>query len=858
MFWHVLAASLGMMVTVLGAENNKNAASSSASLYCTDPDTSPNKLSSNTFHKICPSSSSSKTLSQPMCGDGSPFSFMYTSPSPFKQTSSDKIVIEFQGGGACWSSESCQSGNQLLSVSDTWNSIIGFSCSALSLAETSIDGYPVNFLCDSWIGNTDFSGYHYILVPYCTQDIHIGDNIATYDNGSVVYHHGAHNTMSVLNWVFKHFKNPSHIFLTGCSAGASHLPIVYDLINQHYNSFVDGGRTVNINAIMDSAVYLTPKYFMNNGMVNWNIDTVLKKIKFDENLEYSVQYSTYLWKHVLKRGSKMDKWGFLSHSNDPVSMEYWQAMGAGYYDDGEGNDCDSWYSDISNSITMVENSHENTESFFINGEGHCSLGLYYGLESDGFDSWAGSIVKEQTILKRSIGFGGSISSSFTTALSLFLFSSLIGIILMLSAILWKANQRMGNDKNGPLLTNEWETSLDTDGVSLNKNWKERFEQLSLKLLAPMIPFGKRFEHCPVTTFYFTTTSLYFLCMMIDGGFTHPLENPSLGPSATTLSQYGINNPTLIVEKKHIGRLISSGFMCSGVLTYLLMTFCVFRVMRHTERVICNMTTFAVVSVFIIMGSNLVYACVGNGASCASLAYVLGMNVFSIGLHKKHTITIVDVPRRPWCSTFFLTVLAVTVFPFNSWIMILVSMVIGMILPFCIIDRSTTSSASARNDSNMNEWIPKPLYLYKKIVFGSYVVMWIAFILILVGVPSSNDMYVYPYLTGCNMMYSTDVSSLAEKFGGGRRRHVRNLAENGGGNGFDFGNIGCAQFCVPHLVDKLFYVGLKAYAKRSGNDDYTVDYGMCQDVGYGDHLLDTTMKYWGFSLNVQVYDESQND
>lgn len=842
MFW-IVAVSLGVLVTVLGAENNQN-----TSMYCTDPNTSPNKLTSNSFHKICPSSSSS-SLSQPMCGDGSQFSFMYTSPSPFKQTSSDKIIIEFQGGGACWSDETCQSANNLLQVSDSFDSILGISCSTLSVAGANIDGYPVNFLCNSVIGNTDFSSYHYILVPYCTQDIHIGDNTVTYNDGSIVYHHGAHNTMSVLNWVFKHFKNPSNIFLTGCSAGGSTLPVVYDLINQHYNSFANGGRTVNINTIIDSAVYLTPKYFINNGMVNWNIDTMLKKIKFDDSLEQSVQYSTYLWKHVLKRGSKKDRWGFLSHSEDSVSMAYWQAMGAGYYGDGEGNDCDSWYSDISNSLVMIEDSHKNMESFFMDGNGHCSLGLYYGLSSDGFDSWAGSIVQEQKILK--------IGSSYATTVPLFLLCSVIGLVLMLSAILWKAKETNGNDKSGPLLTNEWETSPEIDTVSSNKTWKERFTQTASKILSPIAPFGKRFEHCPFTTFYFVTTSLYFFCMMIYGGFTNPIENPSLGPSATTLSKFGINNPTLIVEKKHISRLISSGFMCSGVLTYLLMTFCVFRVMRHTERVICNMTTFGVISLFIVLGSNLVYACFGNGASCASLAYVLGMNVFSIGFYKKHTTAVdVDVPRRPWCSTFFLTVLAVTIFPFNSWIMILAAMVIGMILPFCILVEHP-SSDTAKDSSVVNEWMPKPMYLYKKVVFGSYAVMSIMFLLILVGIPSPNGMYVYPYLTGCSMMYSTDVSSLVEKFGGRRRRRRRrrNLAEDG----FDFGNVGCAQFCIPHLVDKTFYLGLKAYAKHSGNEEeYSIDYGLCQDVGYGDHLLDTTMKYWSFSLDVQVYDVSQNN
>ena len=93
-----------------------------------------------------------------------------------------------------------------------------------------------------------------MLFNTSTQDVHIGDapNIS-YDGGSdFVNHVGAHNMIRTLNWIFNNFPNPTHIFLTGCSAGGTAVPIAYDLMNKHYNSFLRGGpRAVNINAISE-------------------------------------------------------------------------------------------------------------------------------------------------------------------------------------------------------------------------------------------------------------------------------------------------------------------------------------------------------------------------------------------------------------------------------------------------------------------------------------------------------------------------------------------------------------------------------------------------------------------------------
>ena len=64
------------------------------------------------------------------------------------------------------------------------------------------------------------------------------------------------------------------------------MPIAYDLIQKHYNSFLNGAggfgvKAVDIGVIMDSSVYLTPDVFLEDYIGNWETRTIMKKIRFN-------------------------------------------------------------------------------------------------------------------------------------------------------------------------------------------------------------------------------------------------------------------------------------------------------------------------------------------------------------------------------------------------------------------------------------------------------------------------------------------------------------------------------------------------------------------------------------------------
>ena len=275
-------------------------------------------------------------------------------------------------------------------------------------------------LCNKKVGETDFSEYTSVFIPYCTQDIHFGDNQET---SYGVQHVGAHNIFGTLQWIFENFPNPENIFITGCSAGATPLPVMYDLINTHYNQ--EGDNSVNIDVVADSSVFLTPISFMKNYLSTWNVGTILDRINFDfEAYRYNENFPYAVLDHVLERSKKTDDIGYVSHDADGISLYYYKIMSEGIsglfgrerelssaeqnmykmskvtpidYLHRKMNDEDDpvlnqWWQQMNNSMTLAESTHINFDSFVMEGDGHCSFGLNVPLEYEGFKDWLANLL----------------------------------------------------------------------------------------------------------------------------------------------------------------------------------------------------------------------------------------------------------------------------------------------------------------------------------------------------------------------------------------------------------------------------------------------------------------------------------
>ena len=978
-----------------GSSSSSSSSSCDSNAYPAES-TKASHLQPNAFHKVCPSTSS---LGPPICGDGSPFSFYYT--SPIRRRSSNKILIEFLGGGACWDADTCEYNALRLTFPYDLDNYVGLSCSEIQagIEQNGNDNkanydqdVPVNMLCaQQFDDRLDLREYHTIIVPYCTQDTYMGDNSITYDDGTLVHHRGARNLLSVLEWVYQNFPHPDHIVLTGCSAGGTALPIAYDLVHHHYNTFVNGGGRKHhrpqtpVSTLMDSPVYLTPSYFLEYGLPHWNVQPIMQKARFNYNkYGHSEDYSSRVVSHILKRGSKRDPFGFITHNSDPVSLAYFQRMSKSYADDDDNhnnnnnnndddgnnnnndddgnnnNDDDGgynnnddnnddannrfledeeeateeeWWSELSTSIAAVTSKHKNTDTYVIDGEGHCSFGLYYAqLEGgDDFRAWASNLLYVPNSTGPSSGRGW------------FLFSVLIGFSII-GASMYRQRQLQQQQKRTISTQESYEeddfrgmSSLDNNTNTNNNHHKDNTnannhnnsgassddssnsgdhstlkQKMKQSLQRSIILVAYYTRDAPVTIGYGVALTIYFVRMMTWDGLESVLYNPSVGPTATTLSAFGINNPTLAVYHHQILRvLITSTFLCSGVITYLMVVLSLYRYIRPLEQVMQLMSPspsivdpdddgtfssrhFLEVAGLLSLGSNLFYACVANGASCSTIAVVLGLQAFSCTMHSYHKQPAFP---RPLAATIFMFLITCLFLPFNSWIMMMAAMVLGVGLALrvyipsdAMLDSSDHySSYSEQNESGRQNISskdnplanppPQPISAINgtvkrnnRLAQGLLAVFAVQLFLLAVRIRRPKRMYEHPFVTGCELVYTTKVddivnSYVGDQFGGGndndnkdRNRQFRwrrflgeeneDADDDAAGQGDE--EFMCAQFCVPHLVSKPFMWG--ARMKTS----FDVQPGWCEDVGYSQHIADKTFAYKSYSIDIELYyDDSYN-
>lgn len=186
-----------------------------------------------------------------VCADGSPYTY-YVRPGTV-----NKLVLEFEGGGACWNGSTCSG----------------------AVYRPSVSGGPAKF-GDAPPGIYDHANpanpvrdWYHVFVSYCTADVHLGNSTETYttDSGEVtIEHNGQANVAAVLDWVGTEFEAPEAVFVTGCSAGAYGAALYTPQIATRYPN-------ADVTQLGDCGAGIIPGTFVTgeDGLQRWNIADVL-------------------------------------------------------------------------------------------------------------------------------------------------------------------------------------------------------------------------------------------------------------------------------------------------------------------------------------------------------------------------------------------------------------------------------------------------------------------------------------------------------------------------------------------------------------------------------------------------------
>ncbi len=191
-----------------------------------------------------------------ICANGSEYAF-FVNPGTV-----NKLVVDFEGGGACWNDGTC---------SQPQNPENEFEGLYFEGVFGSPKDYGFGGIFDRENEANPFRDWYHVHVSYCTADLHLGDNVATYtgtDGELTVNHRGAVNASAALEWVFDNFSAPETVFVTGVSAGA-YASIVWlpEIADQYPDAAV--------YQLGDSGAGVVTEGFFSSDAANWQIEGAL-------------------------------------------------------------------------------------------------------------------------------------------------------------------------------------------------------------------------------------------------------------------------------------------------------------------------------------------------------------------------------------------------------------------------------------------------------------------------------------------------------------------------------------------------------------------------------------------------------
>lgn len=267
------------------------------------------------------------------CSRDTPFQFFA------RRGTSSNLMIYFQGGGACWSPVTCMEGG-------TFDP---------SVTDDEFEHYDGIFNLTH--PNNPLANYNMVFIPYCTGDIHIGEQFVNYWDGISIAHNGYQNSVAVLDWVYQTFPTPSRVLTTGSSAGA--YGAIYhsaDIITQYPNA-----RHIVLG---DGGIGATPPGW-SVLETSWNIyENLSEHVPAWETLDKSEFTANLLYQNSAEAFPN-SRFAQFTHYGDEVQMTFYRygALGKTNQD---------WLDILHQSFEGL-NELENFTSYVAAGTGHTIL-----------------------------------------------------------------------------------------------------------------------------------------------------------------------------------------------------------------------------------------------------------------------------------------------------------------------------------------------------------------------------------------------------------------------------------------------------------------------------------------------------
>jgi len=257
----------------------------------------------------------------------------------------NKVVIDFEGGGACWDLLSC---------------VIGLAKKSVDVNGTLAMLNSGNGLTNTANAANEISDWTYVYVPYCTGDLFVGSNRPWYGTR----HYGYNNGNAVFQWLKQNVINPEATLTTGCSAGGYGAHFWASRIMGHYSN------AKNYH-LADSAMGVMSRSQFNGFVNNWRLA---------DNLDYEnvpAYASIDLNNYDSNQGFTVQLLGYLAQAFPNSEFSHYTTnedlVQAGFFAAGGGRLSD-WTPQFRNILgRVISMSPSNQNAYIAPGTGHCII-----------------------------------------------------------------------------------------------------------------------------------------------------------------------------------------------------------------------------------------------------------------------------------------------------------------------------------------------------------------------------------------------------------------------------------------------------------------------------------------------------
>ena len=178
---------------------------------------------------------------------------------------SSRVFIYLEEGGACWSDAMCY----VEQTAAHFTTGYGSGDFAADSSKTGLLGQSGGFFDRTAAGNP-FKDDNYIFVPYCTGDLHAGDNTVEYDAKHTAKHVGYANITAYLQRIVASFPAATRVTIAGSSAGGYGALVNWDQTQRAFGTtrvdLIDDSGTP-----MPASVYPPTSPIYEETAAKWNL-----------------------------------------------------------------------------------------------------------------------------------------------------------------------------------------------------------------------------------------------------------------------------------------------------------------------------------------------------------------------------------------------------------------------------------------------------------------------------------------------------------------------------------------------------------------------------------------------------------